>query len=159
MICRFKNGLCDGKGKFYDKNDNIKLEADFIKDNFEGNVKIFVDNSNYIIGQIRNYKFEGKIQLVLMGGKSILEGEIIWKKFLVENWKIVLEEGKYILLPYKNNDIKIEEARVFDEKGNILNEEIGKVFREKGGVHKEMIEGLLFVLLKKLKEDRKCIIC
>ena len=150
MICQFKDGICNGKGKIYDKNDNIKGEADFINDNFEGNIKIFMDN-DYFIGQIRNYNQEGKAQYVTNDGKSILEGEIINKKFSIENIKYIFEEGKYAIFPYKNNNFKFVEGKIFDEKGNYLEDDTRK-----------FLCTLLWVnLMKDIKDkkDKKCIIC
>ena len=142
MICQFKNGSINGKGKVYDKNNNFEFEADFINDNIEGNIKIFKDNK-IVIGQFKNCEFKGKFKFC--DEKIIYEGEIIGKKCVVENVKFIMENGEYCIIPYKNNNLKFEDAKVYDEKGNYLDLETKKV--------------LFITLISKLKEDKKCIIC
>ena len=75
----------------------------------------------------------------------ICEGEIIGEKCVLENVKFIMENGEYCIIPCKNNNLKFEEAKVYDEKGNYLDLETKNV--------------VFATLIFKLKEDKKCIIC
>ena len=75
-IGQFKNGLRNGKGKYYYSNGNIKYEGDYINGKAEGNGKYIWKNGEYYIGQFKNGLRNGK-------GNIILQMEIFYMKVII----------------------------------------------------------------------------
>ena len=57
---QFKNGLRDGKGIQYYKNNKIKYEGDFSEDKYHGEGNLYYKNAEYYKGQFKNGIKHGK---------------------------------------------------------------------------------------------------
>ena len=97
----YKNDIPNGKGIKYYKNGNILYEGDFINGKFEGNGKLFFENSFYCIGKYKNGLRNGKGKIYYANGNIRFEGDyindktkgigkFIWKDgaFYIDNLKM-----------------------------------------------------------------------
>ena len=75
-----KNGLPNGKGKKFNKNDNIIYEGDFINGKYEGKGHLSLGKEKYYYGYFKNGEFEGKGILYQKWEKKFIFSENIDKK-------------------------------------------------------------------------------
>ena len=133
------NGLKHGKGIYYNKNNTILYEGDFVLNKIEGKGKYYWENGEYYIGEWLNGHRHGKGILYYKNNLIKYEGDFVNGKyegkgqynykngnFYIGEWLNGLRHGKGIL--FKRNNI-------IEYEGDFLNNEFegkGKYFYEDG---------------------------
>ena len=122
-VGEFSNGLKEGKGNLFSKDNKFNYDGDFKNDKYEGFGALF-DHGEKYTGEFKNGKFHGQGTLYEVNG-DILEGEFFEGK---------LKKGKII---YKNGDTF---------KGKLLNGEkhFGIYEYKEGGKYEGYFENEIF---------------
>ena len=136
-IGEWKNGLKHGKGKLFDKNENLMYEGYFANGKLEGQGKLYSRNGVYYIGEFKNGSMSGKGKVV-SNGITLFEGNFSNNKIEGEGKykfnNIVLFQGELKgegngqgKLYYQNGNIKYE-GDIYNSKA----EGYGKYYKEDG---------------------------
>ena len=122
-VGEFSNGLKEGKGNLFSKDNKFNYDGDFKNDKYEGFGALF-DHGEKYTGEFKNGKFHGQGTLYEVNG-DIVEGEFFEGK---------LKKGKII---YKNGDTF---------KGKLLNGEkhFGIYEYKEGGKYEGYFENEIF---------------
>ncbi len=75
-IGNWKNGMREGKGKLFDKNNNLIYEGDWIKDKKEGIGKQIINEQYYCVSEFKNGFSNGKIEFYNKSGLMVFKGNL-----------------------------------------------------------------------------------
>ena len=96
------DGLPNGKGELYDKNNNLIYEGDFVINQREGYGKYFYNNGFYYIGEWKNDEATGKGKVYNNIDILIYEGDFVNGK-KEGNGKNIFKSGDYYIGQFKND--------------------------------------------------------
>ena len=156
-IGQFKNGLRNGKGATYYKNNHIMNEGTFVDNLLEGEGKFYDIDGSYYIGQFSQTMKHGKGKDYDKNGNILYEGDFVMNKREGKG-KYIYANGDYYIGDfvnnvyhgngieyYKNGNIRYEgefKDNLYDGKGKYICEDgnyyIGRF--EKGKQHGKGIE-------------------
>lgn len=71
----------NGKGKYYDKNGNLKYQGDFIDDKYNGKGKYVYEDGYYYIGEFKNDQKNGRGREYDKNGNVLIEGDFVDDKY------------------------------------------------------------------------------
>ena len=112
-----KNGLKNGRGTLYYRNNQIKYVGDFVNDKFEGQGRYNWEDCEYYIGQFINGLKNGKGTIYYEDNSIKYKGDFVNDKYEGQG-KYIWKNGYYYIGPYLNGKRK-GRGTLYDRNGSV----------------------------------------